>query len=180
MQTRSGRRFWPLDPRPEEIHIVDIAAGLSMHCRYSGQCSQFYSVAEHAVLVSRHVAPEFAREALLHDSAEAYIGDMIRPLKHQPEMIEFRNAETVIEIAVCMAFGLRTERRVWDAVKEIDDRILVDEVSALMAKPDMYFERLEKLEPLGAEINGYNPATAEFYFMMRFFELFPEAGPGFQ
>jgi hypothetical protein len=48
MQLSSGGRFWPLDPRQEDIHIEDIANGLALDCRYAGQCKidSFYSVAE--------------------------------------------------------------------------------------------------------------------------------------
>jgi hypothetical protein len=81
MQTFTGRAFYPLDPRPEDIDPVDIAHALSLICRYGGHSSRFYSVAEHCVLMSHAVAPEHALWALLHDATEAYLGDMIRPLK---------------------------------------------------------------------------------------------------
>ena len=60
MQTYTGRQFWPIDPRANEVHIEDIAHALSMMCRYNGHCRTFYSVAEHSVLVSQHVPPEHA------------------------------------------------------------------------------------------------------------------------
>src|SRR5690606_29748913 len=81
MQTFTGRRFWPLDPRPDEICIEDIAHALSMQCRYAGHCLSFYSVAEHSVLLSQHVAEPFRRWALLHDASEAYLVDVPRPIK---------------------------------------------------------------------------------------------------
>ena len=37
MRTRSGGRFYPADPRPEEVKILDIASGLAKECRYGGQ-----------------------------------------------------------------------------------------------------------------------------------------------
>ncbi len=180
MQTASGRRLDPLHLRAEDICVDDVAHGLAMTCRYGGQCKSYYSVAEHAVLVSRHVAPEFAREALLHDTSEAYIGDMIRPLKYQPEMAEFRKAEHDIEQCVIEHFGLHTDPAVWAAVKLVDDRILIDEIRALMHTPDMYLEPggwTEGLEPLGADIACYSPERAEVVFMLRFLELFPERAP---
>ena len=73
MQTFTGGRFYPSDPRYEDIHIEDIAHGLSMTCRFGGQCDHFYSVAEH----SWHVAmlcPQRDRLAgLMHDASEASI-----------------------------------------------------------------------------------------------------------
>src|SRR5438128_12538670 len=80
MQTYTGRAFYPLDPRLDDICIEDIAHALSMLCRYGGQCQEFYSVAEHSVLMSYAVNPQHALWALLHDATESYMGDLIRPL----------------------------------------------------------------------------------------------------
>lgn len=81
MSTWTGVAFYPLDPRPEEVNIIDIARALSNAARYNGMC-RFYSVAEHSVLVSRLVPPELALEGLLHDAGEAYTGDVTRPMKN--------------------------------------------------------------------------------------------------
>lgn len=80
MMTYSGRAFWPLDPRADEIDPLDIAHALSMLCRYGGHVRRFYSVAEHCVLMSHAVAPEHALWALLHDATEAYMVDLPRPI----------------------------------------------------------------------------------------------------
>lgn len=79
--TFSGERFYPFSPAPEEVKTKDIAHALANICRFNGHTRGFYSVAAHSVHVSRLVPPEFALEALLHDAAEAYVGDMVRPLK---------------------------------------------------------------------------------------------------
>lgn len=172
MQTFTGRKFYPLDPRADEIVLEDIAHGLAMTCRYGGQCQRFYSVAEHAFLVSHLVPEPFALHGLLHDSAEAYIGDMIRPLKHQPEMGDFRQAEEMIEDAVAIAFGLDWTPEAVDSVKEFDDRILVDEITTLMADPAIYLEgKLANVKPAGAFIGGWSPDSAEWHFLRRFYEL---------
>lgn len=81
MQTWSGRAFYPLDPRADDIHIEDIAAHLSKLCRYVGATRFFYSVAKHCVLVSHLVPREMALWGLMHDAAEAYTGDLSRPMK---------------------------------------------------------------------------------------------------
>jgi hypothetical protein len=69
------------DVLPEDIDILDIAHSLSLQCRYNGACKFFYSVAQHSEFVSRHVPPEDALAALLHDAEEAYTSDMTTPLK---------------------------------------------------------------------------------------------------
>ena len=172
MQTFSGVSFYPLDPRAEEVRVVDVAHGLSMACRYAGQTRWFYPVAVHCVLVSLHVAPEFAREALFHDGSEAYIGDMIRPLKHTAEMYEFRKAEDLIQRAIFDAVGVVSTPNSHRAVKEIDDRILVDEIDQLMHTPRAYRERMADLEPLGITIPQMTPRQAEELFLARYHELF--------
>ena len=186
MQTFLGKKVNPLDVHPDDIDIEDVAHGLSMTCRYGGHTKTFYSVSEHCVLVSRHVAPEFSREGLLHDVSEYLLGDMVRPLKYQPEMEQFRLAEKRIEETVIERFGLRpfSDKRVWGAVKNIDNRILLDEMAALMRYPHLYTEDAEGissedgglhgLEPLGAKILAYPPAMAEVLFLTRFCQLFPE------
>ncbi len=132
------------------------------------------SVAEHCYHVSCHVHQQFAREGLLHDSSEAYIGDMIRPLKHQPEMQEFRTAEAKIEHAVAARFNLDVGETASAAVKEIDNRILVDEILALSACPDYYLVSpgLGDVEPLGIELSCWPPTHAEKMFLHRYEELF--------
>lgn len=171
MQTATGRRFFPLDPRADEVEIFDVAHGLSMVCRYGGHTRWHYSVALHAVYVSRYVEPWAAREALLHDSSEAYLGDMIRPLKHTRAMRRYRKAEAKVEAAVCERFGLSLDPEVWREVKRIDDRILVDETRQLMADPSMYELRGE---PVGVTIERLRPDEACAEFLWRFVELFPE------
>lgn len=80
--TISGRMVSLLSPRPQDVQIDDIAHALSKICRFGGHTPYHMSVAQHSVLVSRLVQPELALLALLHDSTEAYVGDVVSPLKH--------------------------------------------------------------------------------------------------
>lgn len=84
--TFTGRGFDPLNPRSEDVCLVDIAHHLAMTCRFGGATPFFYSVAQHAVSVARLVMelsedPLWALHGLHHDSAEAYIHDIRRPIK---------------------------------------------------------------------------------------------------
>lgn len=173
MGTITGKKFNPFDPRVEDIDIRDIARGLAMTCRYGGQVKRFYSVAEHCVNVSFCVPPEYALHGLLHDSAEAYIGDMIRPIKHQPQMKEFRHAEALIEFAVAEKFGLDWDQQSHGAVKLIDDRILVDEIRELSYMPEAYLNTsfLSKLELTGRHLYCWSPEEAEQVFLNHFENL---------
>jgi len=88
MQIFTGKKFWPLDPKSEEVDIKDIALSLAFQCRFNGHSNYFYSIAQHSVIVSKIVSKDQASAALLHDAAETYIGDMVSPLKRF--MLEFK------------------------------------------------------------------------------------------
>jgi hypothetical protein len=102
--TASGRQFFPADPQPEDVCVQDIAHALSHVCRFGGHCRSLYVVAQHAVLVSRLVAPEHALLALHHDDSEAYLGDMIRPLKML--MPDYKRVESRVEHVIDRALGI--------------------------------------------------------------------------
>lgn len=82
MVTASGVQAYPCDPEATDVRIFDIAHALGRICRFGGHVRvAHYSVAQHSILVSRIVPPSMALAGLLHDAAEAYIGDMVKPFK---------------------------------------------------------------------------------------------------
>lgn len=83
VQTYKGHKFDFRDIQNSVIDLEDIAHSLSMQCRFNGHTKQFYSVADHSVNVSRTLPEEYALWGLLHDASEAYIGDLVRPLKQE-------------------------------------------------------------------------------------------------
>jgi hypothetical protein len=172
MQTYTGVQFYLLDPTPEEVVAEDIARALSMICRYGGHAHRFYSVAEHCVLMSEAVPEDFALWALLHDAAEAYVGDMVRPLK---KMIP---AYSVIENHVLMAilekFGVVGGPELPLLVKSADDRILQTERAILFHKPIGIWET-QGLAPLPVPIYCWDQPTAEQMYLDRLHSLL-EAG----
>lgn len=69
-------------PVESMVRLEDIGVALSNICRFGGQIHTFYSVAQHTLLVW-FLAPDHLKEAaLLHDAAEAYVGDVIKPFKN--------------------------------------------------------------------------------------------------
>ena len=102
---RSGAEFDLLDPWGSSFTLSDVAHGLAHICRYAGQCSGFYSVAEHSILVSE-VATGCELQALMHDAAEAFLGDVTRPLKQL--LPDYKKIETDVEAAVLARFGIET------------------------------------------------------------------------
>lgn len=128
IQTYTGRQFWPLDPRPDDVDILDIAHALAMKCRYTGHCRTFYSVAQHSVLVSYQTN---SLEGLLHDAAEAYTADIASPVKRY--MVAFKEIEERLEAVIAERFQLTFP---WPPnVKEADAALLATERRDLMATP---------------------------------------------
>lgn len=169
MLTYSGKQFWPLTPRVDDIDIKDIAHSLALQCRYNGHSSGFYSVAEHSILISQAVAPEHALWGLLHDAAEAYVGDMVRPLKWS--MPDFCEAEDRILDLIACRFGLPS-LKIPAAVHEADARILLTERAKLLnLNGHRWDEAIEQLEPLPVKVEGLPWYEAEFKFLVRFAEL---------
>lgn len=183
MQTFSGRKFYPLSPRAEDIDPIDIAHALSLLCRYNGHVDRFYSVAEHCVLISRWLeqtghSPLAQLEGLLHDGTEAFVGDMIRPLK--VGMPEYQAAEARVQMELWVRFDLpRISYRDGSvayaqeslAVKEADTRILLDERNVLMAGKAPAAWGQDNLSPLGVRVEGWLPDIAELEYLNRLAEL---------
>lgn len=164
LDTYSGKRFFPLDPRAVEISLDDIAHGLANTCRYSGQCQHYYSVATHSVYVSEELAdepPQVQLYGLLHDAAEAYVGDVPRPLK--AELDGFEHVEADIREAVWTHLRVRppTDEE-WATVMAADDRLLRFEADTLLAgfQPDSVPSRSYDLGPV-------SPGDARDRFLTR-------------
>ncbi len=166
MQTFTGKQFYPMDPRVEDIDHRDIAHSLAYLCRYNGHVTRFFSVAEHCVFISQVVSPENALWGLLHDATEAYVGDMVRPLKRS--MPEYVAAENVIMALVAEKFGL--ENKMPPEVKEADTRILVNEKAGFLAESG-HLWHIDELEPLDITLEGWAPAEAEERYLDRLAEL---------
>lgn len=151
IKTFSGVKFFPLDPRPEEIFIEDIAHALSMICRFTGHVKKYYSVSEHSIRVSRICKPEDKLHALLHDASEAYISDVSRPVKYAEEMAPYRAIEKNLQRCIYKRFGLSEEEP--EGVKMADNRMLEIESRDLMCFAKTAFERqiLTTLTPEKAE-----------------------------
>ena len=166
IMTFTGVHYWPLDPRPEEVSVVDIAHHLSMMPRYHGATKHPYSVAQHSVLMAGHLLErqdnkKLALIALFHDAAEAYLHDLPRPVKnfiHGYEELEQLNLR-----AIAAYIGVDSLEKP-ALVHELDLRICVDESQALMHAPEAF----RMLGPaLGVPIERWTPEYAE----SRFFRL---------
>ncbi|MCG3463088.1 HD family hydrolase [Xenorhabdus bovienii] len=150
------------------ICLEDIAQGLSNECRYAGQIQQFYSVAEHSVLVSKLVEPEFALEALLHDATEAYLKDLPSPLK--AILPEYQKLERQLYVVIADKFGIPHETSA--AVKQADLALLATERQQLEIAGDEYWPCLNGVNPVEwLVIIPFTPIQARYRFLARFHEL---------
>lgn len=161
--THSGKHFDLIDPQPDMVDALDIAHGLAFICRFNGQCDYFYSVAQHSVLVSQIVPPEVALEALLHDAAEAYIGDVTRPLKLL--LPDYRAIEQRVEWAIRAAFDLPSKQS--PAVKQADLTLLATERRDLMPSDATEWAVTNGIRPLNKSIHALHPNHAETIFLKR-------------
>lgn len=134
--TFSKQKFSPLQAKPEEIDIIDIAHALSLMCRANGHIRHFYSVAQHCLncckeAEARGLSREIRLACLLHDASEAYISDITRPVKRS--LPQYREHEEVLQNRIYEKFNLgglkETEHHL---VKEIDDALLYHELLDLM------------------------------------------------
>ena len=204
IQTYTGLSFYPNDLRPEDIDINDIAHALSLICRFNGHCTEFYSVAEHSVRVSRYMQARYARckmempspdvcsiYGLMHDTPEAYITDIPRPIKI--DLPQFKVLEDSIYIEILKKFKLRgdyksvknyfngfeTRERYFPARKfiTIDEAVhLADNILLATEKRDIMRREPQSwglmAPPLKKRIIPYSPREAERLFLNEFYRLY--------
>ena len=169
MATYTGKKFSPLVPVVADIDIRDIAHSLSLICRYGGHIDRFYSVAEHCVLMSRVVEPHAALYALLHDATEAYVGDMVRPLKRS--MAQYRMVEEGVWKAIVRRFALPSPT-VSHQVTDADNAILLNERDTLMPRAPRPWHQDGRYKPLDIVIEGWSPKEAEAKYLTAFQDLY--------
>jgi uncharacterized protein len=180
LQTYTGRVVDPFDLRPEHVDVRDVAHALSMKCRYGGHCGSFYSVAQHAVLLSfavEKVEPQHALWALHHDDVEAYLCDVPRPLKPYYYVSEnfqspmrlrrIEEVERQIQATINAALGVTPDEEPL-IVRQYDKRICIDERAAIGMTSDGQWPAVRGL---GISIDPLSPDLAERAFLARHGEL---------
>jgi hypothetical protein len=177
--TYTGKSFDLLDPQPEMVCIEDIAHSLAYQCRYTGhtgdglpQMQQFYSVAQHCVLMAEADLPRDPLARLLHDAAETYIGDMARPWKQLLWVSEIREGctftstvkafEKRIQSVIGLALGVDLSESA--EVKLADNRTMATEIRDLMPGSNDW-DIPPGVEPLEDVIVPQAPVYAEHSFL---------------
>jgi len=184
LATASGG-MWSIEaPCEAQVHLRDLAAGLSRTCRYAGQLSEeaeFYSVAEHSLIMTSwaHRAGLVRTRSdallyLLHDGSEAYFGDMPTPLKAL--VPDFRRLEDRAQGVIFRAFGISPERvtALKPELKRVDTRVRIDEREVMILEPalsagrDALWRQDPGLEPLGVRPRLLSPTQARRAYLCAF------------
>ena len=182
----SGRRLEILYPSPLDIEIEDIAHGLSFLARWNGQTIGDYpfSVAQHSLLVENIFSSQFPKMdnqsklfALLHDSAEYVISDMISPLKDHLGMT-YETLDEKLTMAICIRFNIPTTK-----IKIIKKQVkLADKMAAWLEaiqlagfskkEADILFGKQESVEGFESYLSPATPFFVRKKFVNRFNELY--------
>lgn len=171
----SGRRIDLANCTLDDIDITDIAWGLGRTLRYGGHIRQDYTVAHHSIVMSYVVDSIHAKEALLHDAAEAYIGDIIWPFKCLfPEVAEFEN---VLLGKIMKKFGVDVdfygdEYRMSFPVKDADQRLMEHECFDQGIRPGIFHNDIESAWLFAGHEHETYWYAGQYAFLERFDELF--------
>lgn len=190
-QTYSGVAFSLLHPDAEMVRIQDIAHHLSLINRFNGATKIAYNVAEHSVSVSyivagqakeegrpQHEVDRIAFQGLLHDAAEAYMGDTVRPMKRiLPEFFEL--IEERVNAAISKRFNVELEQLPAE-IHHADTVMLMTEKRDLMGPPPRPWKEAQARsapqplrKPILIPMSAYE---AERVFLDRFHSLYPLRG----
>lgn len=171
-ESSTGKEVYPKHPDYSVICIEDIAHALANTCRFGGHCKEFYSVAQHSVLVAGLVPPRLALDGLMHDAAEAYLGDVVRPLKEHLE--DYRE----LEYRWMAAIYLKLMPHLYTSILDVDraiiktadnDALMYEAWHLLPSRGDRWNIPVE--EQIRLPWMAYDPKTAERSFLEMWYSL---------
>lgn len=164
----NGRRVNPRCLTVEDIQIENIAHALSNLCRFGGHSREFYSVAQHSVRVARFVAPELMLEGLLHDSTEAFIQDLVRPIKH--DLDGYNSLEKDVWQVIGFKYGFDPYPH--ELVQYADNAVLKSEFAQFVNGGDVELTDLfwDNFEAAPTVDRAWNPVESKAKFLITYAE----------
>ena len=183
IQTYTGQRFWPLEPKLTSIRFKDIKMALSHLCRFNGHCREYYSIAQHSVLLARYMM-EADKEwtdlaclhGLLHDAHEAYISDIPGPIRdnmyiaHESKVRPYVIHADAIQAQICRDLEIAPiDSTLRDIIFEYDQRMLATEKRDVMMH--CQWEWLPLPDPFEDQIEPWTPGVAATEFQLLYDKL---------
>lgn len=160
-------------PEESDVTLDDLASALSNICRFSGHLPCFYSVAQHLVNTSRIVDGEFAFDALMHDTAEAFTNDLPTPLKWSLPI--FKELEVHIESAMAKRFEFNypyaPEVKVADTQMLLLEKKYVKLDSREWPLYEALSEAVESVLLPKVDLKPWQPVRAKREFLERYAQL---------
>ncbi len=164
VRTFTGKELDLLRPNPKDICIEDIAHHLAKLERYNGAGAYPYSVGQHSLFVAEILPPEYMLHGLLHDATEAYLGDVVSPLKQL--LPEYKKIEQGIMAAVFTRFNLSFPRQ--DIIKQADKSVMAAEMHQVLGWPDLPAKQGLPAPPKGLIIRPLGWEDVKQAFTARF------------
>lgn len=176
---QTGVGYWNI-AEPEKnldanFDIRMLAHAISNICRFTGHVRRFYSVAQHSVLCSFIEPDQDAYAKLMHDIAEALIGDVASPLKQM--LNDYKVIERKNETALFSWFGISASFNLPKSVKRADIIMLLAEKRDLLAElpqDTVEWEWAKDVPELDYHIRPWGPFKAKHAFLARFYEICPD------
>ena len=163
--TYTKRNMSPLEPKPDDISIYDIAHSLSYMCRANGHMRSFFSVAQHCInccyeAKNLGLSERLQLAALLHDASEAYLADITRPVKHN--LSRYLEIEKALQSLIYQLFGigeLTDEEQ--EIIDEIDNTMLHHEF-LMLADERIFKEKPELHGEYSFDFKGFKEVEDEY------------------
>ena len=174
LEMPDGTFFDPLNPDADLMQHEMLAVALGNMCRYGGLVYEFYSVAQHSVLVAALCPQDMPaqRMAILHDADEGFgLPDMPSPMK--PNFKSYVDAQHRIGACVEARWGLDPADH--DRIKPADIQALITEKHRLksMVNEDYWRDWARGVEPATwLKIVPLQPLQARALFLTAFNRVF--------
>lgn len=158
-----------------DVSIEDIAHHLSKIQRFNGatDADVSYTVGEHCInlcmyaINHKNMNDDAARMLLLHDASEAYVSDLVSPVKNQ--LADYQKLENKVQRVIFNKF-LNIDEMIDKSggLKQLDKRILIDEVEHTQPNRLKIYEDETGLEKLGChiEFNNHSSTTKQCFLTL--------------